>query len=165
MPQITGLSIAAFDLRIAGLYEESMDAMLGILTKLEEAPLRDMGDSTLSTDIAAMNEILQYLQDDCICNMQENQMKRCIALNKLYANLAHVYHFVKPALVADVSLRMVQLTLSKGITPTAPLAFAYYGEALASMGNISKGCRLGEFVESDILSSLCVPRSYITYSI
>ena len=123
-----------------------MDAMLGILTKLEEAPLRDMGDSTLSTDIAAMNVGLQQLPDDCICDMQENQMKRSIALNKLYADLAHILYFVKPNLFADVSLRMVQLTLSKGITPTAPIGFAYYGQTLASMGNISKGCRLGEFV-------------------
>jgi hypothetical protein len=146
VPKITGLSIAAFDLCIAGLYKESVVAIMEILAKLEEAPLRDMGDSTLSTDIAAMNEILQYLQDDCICNMQENQMKRSIAQNKLYADLAHILYFVKPALFADVSLRMVQFTLSKGITPTAPLAFAYYGQVLASMGDINKGCRLGEFV-------------------
>jgi len=123
-----------------------MDAMLGILAKLEEKPLRDMGDSTLSTDIAATNVRLQQLTDDCICNMQENQMKRSIALNKLYADLAHVLYFVNPALFADVSLRMVQLTLSKGITPTAPIGFACYGQVLASMGNIFEGCRLGEFV-------------------
>ena len=120
--------------------------MLGILTKLEEAPLRDLGDSTLSTDIAAMNVRLQQLSDVCIFNMQENQMKKSITLNKLYADLAHVLLFVKPALFADVSLRMVQLTLSKGITPTAPIGFACYGQTLTSMGNISKGCRLGKFV-------------------
>ena len=123
-----------------------MDAMLRILAKLDEKPLRDMGDSTLSTDIAATNVRLQQLSDVCIFNMQENQMKKNSALNKLYADLAHVLYFAKPALVADVSLRMVQFTLSKGITPTAPLAFAYYGQVLASMGNISKGCRLGKFV-------------------
>jgi hypothetical protein len=123
-----------------------MDAMLGILAKLEEKPLRDMGDSTLITDITATNVRLQQLTDDCICNMQENQMKRSIALNKLYADLAHVLLFANPNLVADVSLRMVQFMLSKGITPTAPLAFAYYGQTLSAMGNISKGCRLGEFV-------------------
>ena len=123
-----------------------MDAMLGILAKLEEATLRDMGDSELSIDIATMNENLPQLQDDCICNIQENQMKKSIALNKLYADLAHVLLFVKPALFADVSLRMVELTLSKGITPTAPLGFTCYGQILASMGNINKGCRLGEFV-------------------
>ena len=123
-----------------------MNAMIGILAKLEEATLRDMGDSELSTDIAATNVRLQQLPDDCICDMQENQMKRSIALNKLYADLAHVLYFVKPALFADVSLRMVQLTLSKGVTPSAPIGFAYYGQTVASMGNICKGCRLGEFV-------------------
>jgi hypothetical protein len=138
--------IAAFALRGAALYEESMDAMLGILAKLEEATLRDMGDSELSIDIAATNVRLQQLTDDCICNTQENQMKRSITLNKLYADLALVLLFVKPNLIADVSLRMVQFTLSKGITPTAPIAFAYYGQVLASMGDISKGCRLGKFV-------------------
>ena len=146
MPQIKGLSIAAFDLRIAGLYKESVAAIMEILAKLDEKPLRDIGDSTLSIDIAAMNEILQQLTDDCICDMQENQMKRSITLNKLYADLAHVLYYVKPALFADVSLRMVELTLSKGLTPTAPIGFAHYGQTLASMGNISKGCRLGEFV-------------------
>ena len=123
-----------------------MDAMLGILTKLEEATLRDMGDSELSIDIAATNVTLQQLTDGCICNMQENQMKKSITLNKLYADLALVQNFVKPALFADVSLRMVKLTLSKGITPTAPIGFAYYGQTVASMGNIFEGCRLGEFV-------------------
>ena len=120
--------------------------MLGILAKLEEATLRDMGDSELSIDIAATNVRLQQLTDDCICNMQENQMKKSIALNKLYADLAHVLLFAKENLVADVSLRMVKLTLSKGITPTAPIGFAYYGQTVASMGNIFEGCRLGEFV-------------------
>ena len=120
--------------------------MLGILAKLEEATLRDMGDSELSIDIAATNVRLQQLTDDCICNMQENQMKKSITLNKLYADLAHIFYYVKPALFADVSLRMVQFTLSKGITPTAPIGFACYGQVLASMGNISKGCKLGKFV-------------------
>ena len=120
--------------------------MLGILATLEEAPLRDMGDSSLITEMVVMNTTLQQIPDDCICDMQENQMKRSIALNKLYADLAHVLYYVKPALFADVSLRMVQLTLSKGITPSAPIGFAYYGQTVASMGNISKGCRLGEFV-------------------
>ena len=92
-----------------------MDTMLGILAKLEEAPLRDMGDSTLITDMDVMNVRLQQLTDGCICNTQENQMKKSITLNKLYADLAHVLYHVKPALFADVSLRMVQFTLSKRV--------------------------------------------------
>ena len=118
--------------------------MMEILAKLEEKPLRDMGDNTLSTDIDVMNRNMQTLPDDYICNMQENQAKRAVSIHKLYANLAHLLHVVQPSLIGSVSLRMVELTMSEGISPTAPLAFAYYGEMLASMGNISEGCRLGE---------------------
>ena len=128
------------------MYEESVKAMMEILAKLEEKPLRDMGDNTLSTDVDVMNRNMQTLPDDYICNMQENQAKRAVSIHKLYANLAHLLHFVKPSLIGSVSLRMVELTMSEGISPTAPFAFAYYGETLASMGNISEGCRLGEFV-------------------
>ena len=123
-----------------------MVAIMGILDMLDEKLLRDIGDSTLSIDIAAMNRKLRTLTDDYICNMQDNQTKRVVSILNLYANLVHVLHYIKPNLVADVSLRMVQLTLSKGITPVAPKAFALYGEVLASMGNISEGCRLGKFV-------------------
>jgi hypothetical protein len=120
--------------------------MFKILAKLDEKPLRDIEDNTLSTDIDVMNRKLQTLSDEYFCNMQDNQTKRVVSILKLYANLAHLLHFVKPFLVGSVSLRMVELTMSKGISPTAPLAFAYYGETLSSMGNISDGCRLGECV-------------------
>ena len=146
--------------------------MLGILAKLEEATLRDNEDSSLITDMVVMNTILQQLSDDCICNMQENQMERSIALNKLYDDLALILYFAKLTLVADVSLRMVQLTLSKGITPTTPIGFIHYGQTLASMGNISKGCRLGELVllrcilfHVEVIFYLHFVLSYITYSI
>jgi len=87
VPQITGLSIAAFDLRIAGSYKESAAAIMEILYKLEEKPLREVGDNALITEMDAMNENLQQLPDDYICNMQENQMKRITILQQLYANL------------------------------------------------------------------------------
>ena len=129
-----------------------MSAMMVLLAKLDEKPLRDMGDSKLSTDIAAMNEILQTLTDEYVCNMQDNHTKRVVSILNLYAKLAQLVHYVSPSLIGATALRMVEITMSKGISPTAPLAFAYYGETLASMGNISEGCRLGEFILSYITS-------------
>ena len=140
------MSIAAFALRSAGLFKEAVNAMLEIIDNLKERPLRDIEDSTLSTDMVVMNSTLQQLSEDCICNMPENQMKRSTTLNKLYAELAHLLHYTNPAQIGSVSLRLVELTLSKGITPTSPLGFAYYGEVVASIGKISEGCRLGKFV-------------------
>ena len=57
-----------------------------------------------------------------------------------------IFHFVNPTFAASVSLRMVELTLFEGVTHATPLAFAYYGETLASMGIVEEGCRLGEFI-------------------
>ena len=49
--------------------------MLGILTELDEKPLRVMGDSSLSMDIEDMNKKLQQWPDDNICSMHDIQMK------------------------------------------------------------------------------------------
>ena len=121
-----------------------MEAILGILDKAKEPPLRELGDSTLTADIETMDTNLNQWSDESICNMQGCERKRIAALLKLYDVLAHVLHFVKPALIASASLRMVQLTLSNGLTPASPLAFAYFGETLVSVGKLNEGCRLGE---------------------
>jgi len=171
------MSIAAFALRSEGQFKESVEAILGILKRLKEQPLRKAGDSTLSADMDIMNRTLQqYTDEDIICNMQENQMKISIALQKLsdvditrnrksndspnymrgqqmkrniilqdlYSKLAQILHYVDPSLISGAALRMVELTLSEGITPSAPLAFAYYGESLLVTDNITEGCRLGK---------------------
>ena len=70
--------------------------------------------------------------------------KRTVNMLKLYANLAHMLHFTDPSLIGSVSLRMVEITMKSGLTSTAPLAFAHYGEMLASIGHINEGCRLGK---------------------
>lgn len=57
--------------------------MLGILTELDEKPLRVMGDSSLSMDIEDMNKKLQQWPDDNICSMHDIQMKTTIAHQKL----------------------------------------------------------------------------------
>jgi len=120
--------------------------MLVILPEIGEEPLRDMEDITLSMNIEAMNESLRQFSDDFILNAQVCKIKRNVILQELYLRLALILHYVKPSLIGSVSLRMVELTISQGLTPTAPVAFAYYGETLASMGNITDGCRLGKIL-------------------
>ena len=111
-----------------------------------------MEDNTLSTDIAAMNVRLQHFdRRTYFCNMQDNQMKRSIALDTqtvcrngacVYTICQSISYWLMCSFEDGSSSR-----LSKGYnSPIAPLAFAYYGETLVSMGNISEGCRLGEFV-------------------
>ena len=102
-----------------------------------------MGDVKLTNAIQRMNDILQKTSDDYVLNMPQTNNKKIITLQKLYSNLADLLHFIKPSLICAVSLRMVELTLSEGLTPSSPLAFAYYGQMLKGSGNLAEGCRLG----------------------
>ena len=146
---ITGRSIAAFALRIVGSFQESVAAMLRLLSEIQEKPLREIGDNTLMADIDGMNLKLRQYTDDYICNinMQENQIKRTVILQQLFSNLILMMQYVKPALIGSASLRMVELAMSNGVSlsPIAPLAFAYYAQTLTAIGNNTEGCRLGEF--------------------
>ena len=122
-----------------------MKSSLDTLAKLGELPLRDTSDDTLQADMMSMNESLRNTPDESILSMQENKAKKIIITMKLYLNLGHVLHFVKPSLIGAASLRMVELTMSNWLASSSPLAFGYYGQVLVSTGNIAEGCRLGKY--------------------
>ena len=102
-----------------------------------------MGDAKLISDMQVTNDSLQKISDDYVLTLQQTNNKKIITLQKLYSNLADLLHFIKPSLICAVSLRMVELTLLEGLTPSSPLAFAYYGQMLVVSGNLAEGCRLG----------------------
>ena len=162
LSQRQGLSMKAKALQNASLFKESLEMILDILTELGENPPRSMDDSTLKDDINAMNKVLRERSDDSILNMPQTNNKKIVTLHRLYSDLVHVLHFTKPDLVSSVSLRLMEISLKSGITPTAPISFSCYGEMLASsMKMIEEGCRLGrlaiKLVEKNISSSKYKP--------
>lgn len=100
--------------------------MLHILSMLDEPSPREMGDLSLISDMNIMNEKLQQWSDDDIYNQiramqglksnDDTKKKRNIILISLYAKLAHIFHFVDQGLSASVSLRMLELTMSEGLS-------------------------------------------------
>jgi len=86
-----------------------------------------MGDSTLKADIDAMNQVLQSQSNDSLLNMHQANDKKVATLLRLYADLILVLHMSKNHLIASVALKMIEITMRNGLTPTAPLTFAYYG--------------------------------------
>ena len=120
-----------------------MESTFDILLQTGEELPRSVGDAKLSSDMQVTNYSLQKTADDYVLNLQQTNNKKVITLQKLYSNLADLLHFIKPSLICAVSLRMVELTLSEGLTPNSPLAFAYYGQMLVVSGNLAEGCRLG----------------------
>ena len=152
---LSGLYVAAKALRQAELLKESMESTFAILQQVGEALPRAMGDDQLTADILLMNGILQKTADDSILNMEVTSNKRIVTLMKLYANLlAFLLHFADPSLIGAVSLRMVEITMNSGLTSISPLAFAHYGETLASIGYITEGCRLGRLALK-LLEKIC----------
>ena len=116
-----GLYVTAKALRHSDCNQESIDVTFKVLTELGEDLPRPNGDSSLSDDMQAMNDLLRNTRDDDILNMQQTNEKRIIMLQKLYANLAHVLHFYKPTLMGSVSLRMCQLSMKTGLSAKSPL--------------------------------------------
>ena len=126
MKQNTGLATSAFSLRGPLLFKDAKDAMLHILSMLDEPSPREMGDLSLISDMNIMNEKLQQWSDDDIYDQiramqglksnDDTKKKRNIILISLYAKLAHIFHFVDQGLSASVSLRMLELTMSEGLS-------------------------------------------------
>ena len=135
--------MAAFCLEGDMLFEEAFASLLIILNKLQEKPLRRIGDVTLIADIEAMNKRLQQCSDNFICNMPYNKTKHVILLQDVYKKLYHVLQFYDPSLIASAAYRMVESVMSEGMTPIAPIAFVLYGTVLTSIGRLELGCRLG----------------------
>ena len=128
-----------------GLLEQSVESSLDTLSKIGEQPLREISDNTLQADMMKMNEIMRNTSDDYILNLHENKEKKNIITLKIYSNLGHMLQLAKPSLVGALTLRMVELTITNGLVPSSPFAFALYGGVQAATGNIAEGCRLGKY--------------------
>jgi hypothetical protein len=124
--------------------DESIEASLALLVQFGEVLPRAIGDEKLRIDIDQMNSFLQSQSNDVIYNTQENMDKKMTTLTNLYAYLAHTTHYRRPWLVGSLSLRMVELAVKSGLSPSSPVAFAIFGGVLVTSGKITEGCRLGE---------------------
>ena len=139
----SGLYAGAKALRQAYLHQEAMDSSFDTLLLAGEELPRSMGDAKLSINMQTTNCALQRMSNDYVLNMPQTNNKKIITLQKIYSNLAELLLFTKPSLIGAVSLRMVELTLSEGLTPNSPLALAHYGQMLMVSENFAEGCRLG----------------------
>jgi hypothetical protein len=60
---------------------------------------------------------------------------------KFLAQLQSIALHVRPAMNKFLIMKMVQLSMSQGLSPDAPFGFACFGSCLAQLGNISVGNR------------------------
>lgn len=143
---LAGLAVVAKSFHHEESLEQATTSSFDTLFKLGEKPPRDKGDASLHVDIYKMNMRLGLYSDDSILNMERTREKKIVITLSLYANLGHVLSAVKPTLIGDISLRMVDLSLSNGLVPSSPFGFAYYGGVLLANGSVKEGCRLGKYL-------------------
>ena len=136
-----GLFAATKVLRNVELQHASVESALNILSQLGEPGLRPLTE--LTHQLEMIDGILQNKTDESIFNTAPNQDKKFVVIQGLYAHLTMTLHYTDPSLVGAASIRMVELELRHGLSPLAPLAFAFYGETLAAIGLYDKACRMG----------------------
>lgn len=140
---MAGMYTVTFSLSHAST-AESLKSIHGILNELGEPPPRPLGDTSLTADIVEMNTILESTEDETILCIEKTNLKKINTLMNILNLSAHLLHQTQPSLVGSTSLRMVELTLNFGVSPTAPMGFAHYGGVLASLGNYELAVRIGE---------------------
>jgi hypothetical protein len=145
---ISGLCTSVQALAAAMQIDKSIETSFGILIQFGEELPRGMGDDTLQTDIDQMTYILQSTPDDSIYNIQENNNAKMTGLFHLYLYLAQALHFYQPWLFGSVSLRTMEITMKYGLCAMSPLAFARFGTLSVTIGYVTAGCRLGEWLWS-----------------
>ena len=123
--------------------EKAADSSFSALKMLGESLPREMGDTSLTADMDDMNTTLEKKDDWSLLNLNESNEKKFITLMRIYAFLGLHLHYSKPSLFWSTSLRMVQLSLMNGYCETTPLAFAFYGEGLVTIGKFKLASRLG----------------------
>jgi len=60
---------------------------------------------------------------------------------KFYASLELSFQITKVEAQPIVTMKMVQLSIARGMSPMSPIGFTYFGQLLARLGNIHEGCR------------------------
>lgn len=90
----------------------------------------------------SIDNILHISDDERILGIQEST-KKVNVLQNVYSNLTYPLLYTNPSLLSSVSLRMVELTIFKGLSSASPMGFVYYGQMMMAMGRLKDGCRLG----------------------
>lgn len=113
--------------------------------------------------MATMNSRLENMADESILRLPMMDDKRLEILMKLYTNLKQVLYFADPSLGHSVNLRMVDITISSGLSSRSPIAFAFYGESLAAAGKLELAARLGRLALKLLDDSSANKSSIICY--
>ncbi|KAL7534218.1 hypothetical protein ACHAWF_004756 [Thalassiosira exigua] len=137
------LYAVAKSLRLALKFAESKKFALQVLSLLGERVPRPSDDIGLLAELEGIKFRLRGMSDESILNLpQANQTRKDALLLNLYNDLTFLFQSTNTKQLVDVGLRMVQVTLSNGLSCMSPLAFTHFSNTLVMGGETTLGHRV-----------------------
>ena len=125
---------------------ESIEKGLDILSKLG-IDLRGY-DSSMEACVQETKDLLSGVTDDEILNTRQMSDPTMIVAMKFLGKLEVGMNFIMPKAAPSVSQRIIQLSLSHGLSPVSPIGFVHFGSCAAKLGDISEGYRYAKLALS-----------------
>ena len=141
--QLHSLYILVHALTSASQLNDAIDKGMVVLAQLGEAlPDADnVSDTNANILLEETKKMLRDVTDEELLNYHEMDDTSKIMAMKILARLEHPIQLARPNFQPFATLKMVNLSLSMGLSPESPAAFTYYGIMLARKGDMREGCR------------------------
>jgi len=120
---------------------EAIKKSVEVLCQLGEAPPESYTKSEMISHIEETKSMLDKVTEEELLEYKtmENHSKQ-MAL-KFYSRLILMFQMAKPGHASGCVLKMVELSLSEGISPTSPVGFAYFSQLLGGIGQFQEAFR------------------------
>jgi len=129
-------------LAYASQLPESVNRSILVLSQLGE----ELPDSYSESDTKLYIEQTQAMLKGFTTDQELIEYRRMVDPNKImamkfYARLEISFHMTKVEAQPIVTMKIVQLSITHGMSPVSPLGFTFFGMLLARLGDIREGCR------------------------
>mmetsp|Transcript_14036 Transcript_14036/g.29534 ORF Transcript_14036/g.29534 Transcript_14036/m.29534 type:complete len:830 (+) Transcript_14036:1-2490(+) len=128
-------------LSFAAKLPESIEKGTWILSQLgEDIPVSSL-DSDIQMHVVQTRLMLNQFQDSDLLNYEVMTDRSKMMAMRFLAMLETSFMMAKPSSQAFVTIKMVQLSISHGMSRISPVGFAHFGSLLGTLGNILEGYR------------------------
>jgi len=129
-------------LAYASQLPESVNRSILVLSQLGEELPDSYSESGTKFYIEQTQVMLKgFTTDQELIEYKEMDDPKKIMAMKFYARLETSFQMIKVDAQPIVTMKMIQLSVARGMSPISPLAFTYFGQLLARLGDIREGCR------------------------
>ena len=125
---------------------------LSFASKLGEGIPNNASQEILQQHVQHTLSMISGISEVDILNYPKMTDRKKLMTMKLLARLQASSYYADPVVHNFIILKMVQLTLSSGLSPVAPFGFVCFGSFIAKIGDLAAGHRLSLLAKSLLTS-------------